>query len=238
MVEDKEQRIETLQDRVDELEATVSKMLPSRRDALKLGAAGAVGAVGMAGSASAQNTNQVGTIGTDSDRVDVNAEDIDAVSVNTDQATTGGFGIDRPMEEIFFEKNPSSIPQLTVDWSKFNEIIILAQASGGGSTVPVIADFGGVGSDGWDITQRSADGTFSSEEGVDLELHTDIRNVGAGLWHILDNDSRYLAFGNGSAFTNESWMVNANAAEDTPPSSDTLDLTDALYYRLGVWGVE
>jgi len=87
MADDKQERIETLQDRVDELEATVSKMLPSRRDALKLGAAGAVGAVGMAGSASAQNSGQTGTIGTDADRVDVNAEDIDAVSVNTDQAT-------------------------------------------------------------------------------------------------------------------------------------------------------
>jgi len=83
MADDKQERIETLQDRVDELEATVSKMLPSRRDALKLGAAGAVGAVGMAGSASAQNSGQTGTIGTDADRVDVNAEDIDAVSVNT-----------------------------------------------------------------------------------------------------------------------------------------------------------
>jgi len=99
MVEDKEQRIETLQDRVDELEATVSKMLPSRRDALKLGAAGAVGAVGMAGSASAQNSNQVGTIGTDSDRVDVNAEDIDAVSVNTDDVTIGPHNI-TPDSEI------------------------------------------------------------------------------------------------------------------------------------------
>jgi len=86
MADDKQERIETLQDRVDELEATVSKMLPSRRDALKLGAAGAVGAVGMAGSASAQNSGQTGTIGTDADRVDVNAEDIDAVSVNTDQS--------------------------------------------------------------------------------------------------------------------------------------------------------
>jgi len=85
MADDKQERIETLQDRVDELEATVSKMLPSRRDALKLGAAGAVGAVGMAGSASAQNSGQTGTIGTDADRVDVNAEDIDAVSVNTEE---------------------------------------------------------------------------------------------------------------------------------------------------------
>jgi len=88
MADDKQERIETLQDRVDELEATVSKMLPSRRDALKLGAAGAVGAVGMAGSASAQNSGQTGTIGTDADRVDVNAEDIDAVSVNTGQLSS------------------------------------------------------------------------------------------------------------------------------------------------------
>lgn len=90
MADDKQERIETLQDRVDELEATVSKMLPSRRDALKLGAAGAVGAVGMAGSASAQNSGQTGTIGTDADRVDVNAEDIDAVSVNTEELLIDG----------------------------------------------------------------------------------------------------------------------------------------------------
>jgi len=89
MADDKQERIETLQDRVDEPEATVSKLLPSRRDALKLGAAGAFGAVGMAGSASAQNSGQTGTIGTDADRVDVNAEDIDAVSVNTEQANVG-----------------------------------------------------------------------------------------------------------------------------------------------------
>jgi len=91
MADDKQERIETLQDRVDELEATVSKMLPSRRDALKLGAAGAVGAVGMAGSASAQNSGQTGTIGTDADRVDVNAEDIDAVSVNTEVSDVGDY---------------------------------------------------------------------------------------------------------------------------------------------------
>jgi hypothetical protein len=94
MADDKQERIETLQDRVDELEATVSKMLPSRRDALKLGAAGALGAAGMAGSASAQT--QTGTIGTSSNPVDLNAEDIttssiDAATIDTDQilARTG-----------------------------------------------------------------------------------------------------------------------------------------------------
>jgi len=112
MVEDKEERIETLQDRVDELEATVSKMLPSRRDALKLGAAGAVGAVGMAGSASAQNSNQVGTIGTDSDRVDVNAEDIDAVSVNTDGINRAKVGtkIYDSDRTTYFEGTPKVVP--------------------------------------------------------------------------------------------------------------------------------
>jgi hypothetical protein len=83
MAEDNQDRIETLQDRVEELETTVSKMLPSRRDALKIGAAGAVGAIGMAGSASAQSSGQVGTIGSDSDRVDLNAQDIDTFSLNS-----------------------------------------------------------------------------------------------------------------------------------------------------------
>jgi len=72
-----------LEDRVEQLESTISKMLPGRRDALKLGGAALVGGAAMSGSASA-GTQQAGTIGTAAEPVDVNAEDIDAVSVNTD----------------------------------------------------------------------------------------------------------------------------------------------------------
>ena len=69
--------IEQLQNRVDELEELVRSMLPNRRDVLKAGGAAALGAAAMSGSASA-GTGQVGTIGSASDRVDVQAEDIDA----------------------------------------------------------------------------------------------------------------------------------------------------------------
>jgi len=74
-----------LEDRVEQLESTISQMLPSRRDALKLGGAALVGGAAMSGSASA-GTQQAGTIGTANDPVDLNAEDINSVSVNTERA--------------------------------------------------------------------------------------------------------------------------------------------------------
>jgi len=64
-----------LEDRVEQLEATIAKMLPSRRDALKLGGAALVGGAAMSGSASA-GTQQAGTIGTANNPVDVESEDI------------------------------------------------------------------------------------------------------------------------------------------------------------------
>jgi len=72
-----------LEDRVEQLESTISKMLPSRRDALKLGGAALVGGAAMSGSASA-GTGQAGTIGTANDPVDVESEDIN----NADTVTT------------------------------------------------------------------------------------------------------------------------------------------------------
>jgi len=72
-----------LEDRVDQLESTISKMLPSRRDTLKLGGAALVGGAAMSGSASA-GTQQAGTIGTANDPVDVESEDINnADTINT-----------------------------------------------------------------------------------------------------------------------------------------------------------
>jgi len=72
-----------LEERVDQLESTISKMLPSRRDALKLGGAALVGGAAMSGSASA-GTQQAGTIGTAAEPVDVESEDIN----NADTVTT------------------------------------------------------------------------------------------------------------------------------------------------------
>jgi len=76
-------KIERLEDRIQQLEATTKKMMPTRRDALKYGGAAAIGAAAMSGTASAGSA-QVGTIGDSSNRVDLNSEDID----NSDTITT------------------------------------------------------------------------------------------------------------------------------------------------------
>jgi hypothetical protein len=64
-----------LETRIDELEATIRKMLPSRREALGMGVAGLAGASLMSGTASAGSA-QVGTIGDSSNLVDLVAEDV------------------------------------------------------------------------------------------------------------------------------------------------------------------
>jgi len=85
---DKEEKIQRLEDRIDELEATIKKMLPGRRDALKLGGAAALGAAAFSGTASA-GSSQVGTIGDASNLVDVHAEDLfDVDTINGDNLVT------------------------------------------------------------------------------------------------------------------------------------------------------
>jgi len=68
-------KIERLEDRIEQLEKLTKKMMPSRRDALKLGGAAAIGAATMSGTASA-GSNQVGTIGDPNNLVDIEAEDV------------------------------------------------------------------------------------------------------------------------------------------------------------------
>jgi len=74
-----------LETRIDELEETIRKMLPSRREALGMGVAGLAGASLMSGTASAGSA-QVGTIGDASNRVDLFGEDVDI----SDTLTVGG----------------------------------------------------------------------------------------------------------------------------------------------------
>jgi len=85
---DKDEKIQRLEDRIDELEATIKKMLPGRRDAMKLGGAAALGAAAFSGTASA-GSSQVGTIGDASNLVDVHAEDLFNVdTINGDNLVT------------------------------------------------------------------------------------------------------------------------------------------------------
>jgi len=96
-MDDKDEHIRQLDQRVEQLEGTIKKMLPSRRDALKLGGAAVIGGAAMSGSASA-GSSQVGTIGSPGSPVDVQAEDIDASDTITTQdlvvngTATGPFG--------------------------------------------------------------------------------------------------------------------------------------------------
>src|SRR6056297_2741677 len=81
-------QIERLEDRIEQLEATIAKMRPGRRDALKLGGAAVIGAAAMSGTASAVMA-QVGTIGDGSNLVDIHAEDLlDVDTINGDNLVT------------------------------------------------------------------------------------------------------------------------------------------------------
>jgi len=79
-MDDKSERVAELEERIDQLEDTIAKMLPGRRDALKLGGAAVIGAAAMSGTASANagtDNDQVGTIGADpDDYVDIYVEQI------------------------------------------------------------------------------------------------------------------------------------------------------------------
>ena len=87
---DDEPKVQQLENRIDSLESTIEKMMPSRRDALKMGGAALVGGAAMSGTASA-GTNQVGTIGSASQLVDIESEDInnaDTITTDTLDSTT------------------------------------------------------------------------------------------------------------------------------------------------------
>jgi len=87
-MDEESDKIERLEDRIDQLEATIAKMLPGRRDAMKLGGAAVIGAAAMSGTASA-GSSQVGTIGDGSNLVDIHAEDLfDVDTINGDNIVT------------------------------------------------------------------------------------------------------------------------------------------------------
>jgi len=79
-----------LHDRVEKLESTVAKMMPSRRDALRMGAAGIAGAAGLsATSQSAEaSTGSAGDIGAPNNRPDLFADTVDANQLTG--VSTGG----------------------------------------------------------------------------------------------------------------------------------------------------
>jgi hypothetical protein len=107
---DDEPQVEQLENRIDTLESTIKKMIPSRRDALKMGGAALAGGSLMAGTASA-GTNQVGTIGSASQPVDIESEDINNADTMTTQdlvvngTATGPFGEDMQGCRVFLSSD-------------------------------------------------------------------------------------------------------------------------------------
>jgi len=104
-----------LENRIEKLEATIEKVMPSRRDALKMGGAALVGGSLMAGTASA-GTNQVGTIGSASQPVDLESEDINNADTVTTQdlvvngTATGPFGSSPQAAKIGLSVSSSASP--------------------------------------------------------------------------------------------------------------------------------
>jgi hypothetical protein len=109
-----------LHERVEQLESTVEKMMPSRRDALKLGAAGITGAAGLSATTqpAAASTGSAGDIGDPNNRPDLFADEIDA-----NQLTGVSTGGDLPATQVGQDSgtkqplsvsisNPSSFDQL------------------------------------------------------------------------------------------------------------------------------
>jgi len=160
-----------LEDRVDQLESTISKMLPSRRDALKLGGAALVGGAAMSGSASA-GTQQAGTIGTANDPVDVESEDINNADTVTTQdlAVNGSIdGINSPQDNRVFttgnlnDPNNVSITGLSVGEDEAILLNIRGQGSTSGGQL-----FMTVNNTTSDYKTFHIDGTESSSPGFEL----------------------------------------------------------------------
>jgi len=93
-----------LHERVEQLESTVEKLMPSRRDALRMGAAGIAGAVGL--SATSQpadaSTGSAGSIGSTSDRPDAFLDE-----ANVNQLTGVSTGADRQGCRVLLSRNQS-----------------------------------------------------------------------------------------------------------------------------------
>jgi len=121
-----------LEDRVEQLESTISQMLPSRRDALKLGGAALVGGAAMSGSASA-GTQQAGTIGTAAEPVDVESEDIS----NADTVTTEEIVVNDGLvagEFLGSDSGGSTLQVTGIDFTKYKQLILFVdRISGDGS---------------------------------------------------------------------------------------------------------
>jgi len=122
MTDEPDPDVEALENRIESLESTIEKMMPSRRDALKMGGAAVVGAGAMTGVASAQPGDQdgeAGVIGTDNSPVDIEASDIEVDDLVVNGTATGPFGGGAPVLEAGDSMTVATVNKETLDETFF-----------------------------------------------------------------------------------------------------------------------
>jgi hypothetical protein len=206
---DDEPQVEQLENRIDSLESTIEKMMPSRRDALKMGGAALAGGSLMAGTASADTVNeQVGTIGGPGQEVDLVSEDIDnsnqintkdlsAQSVDSDILSIGPKTFAKHVET----KSPAS-GQVQFSGLDLNRKFAIRMNMSGPNDVEMT----------FDNNSTSGNYHYWDETGVRKENQNVITVVRASSFHRAGGD---IIIGSGDqafpGFTNEMVMARPNA---------------------------
>jgi hypothetical protein len=235
---------EELRDRVNQLEATVEKMLPSRRDALKLGAAGAIGAVGMRSASDPSSaTGHVGQIGTDTDRVDLyaNSVDTDDATFNGSVTYPDGTTVTTSPGGIWTEdaNSPQTVSANSVSvtlnsaW-EFVSIFITAEDTATSSAVVDMTVNGDTGSN-YDYVARSGTETTSASAWENL---WDSVGTGAGRFQLLISQTREglgitnLGGGSGTSYL----AIGENRAVASTLNSFTLSRGAGTAWTVEVYG--
>jgi len=232
-----DEKTRQLENRIDKLESTIEKMMPSRRDALKMGGAALVGGAAMSGTASA-GTNQVGTIGSQASPVDLESEDIN----NADTVTTDT--LDSTTVNNSGTVNTDTLDSTTVDNSgtvTTQDIVVNGTATGpfGGGGVVLEA--------GDTVTVESIDNTFP-DGSFDTLYSGSSKDVLGGvivsgnetdfLYEFSDN-STLRKNGSGVTYTNENRNTFENSnngyaeADFLPPALDVIRIEVASQQFFG-----
>jgi len=186
-----------LHDRVRELESTVEKLMPSRRDALRMGAAGIAGAAGLSAASQSADaaTGSAGTIGSSSDRPDLLADEVDTNTATLNGKTLNGHS--RIFSKSFAGGTLSESISLADD--KRSQYIIFDGISPGGLT-QITATFGNVTSSSYFYNLEDRGGTGTTTTGdTKIKLCNNLGTGGfGGRYQIVETrDTRISLVGTG-----------------------------------------
>jgi len=234
-----------LEDRVEQLESTIDKMLPGRRDALKLGGAALLGGAAMSGNASA-GTQQAGTIGTANDPVDVESEDINnadtvtTATLNAENAVVSGPGKNWDLQHIARTTDTSSTFfdfSLPGDYSRYLVDYTYADAGTSGRFNLRFAGDGPTNNLYQYFDQTGSKTTGQST--IPLIDHTVFYEGDGQIW-INENGFRIGINhqpGGRISQVNQYATIGGRDARDTPLSSVQFFTPSLNQFELDIWGV-